>query len=270
MTNTAQYLCPLCQQPLVSANNQYACDNRHSFDIAKEGYVNLLPVQMKKSLQPGDDKNMVLARREFLQLDHYQFLQQAVNTLISDLKPEQLLDLGCGEGYYTQYASDKNPDVIVYGIDISKSAVRYAAKRSDSIHYSVGTIAQLPFADRSIDCIINLFAPITDSECHRVLPKSGHLIRVSPGAEHLLQLKQFIYKTPDLHPRPKTPEGFTLTKEQDIQQTVVLADSQAVSNLLTMTPFGWKLTEETKSRILQALPLKVTFSFTISCYQPIT
>jgi len=269
MTKLPEFHCPICFTKLQKTDNSLVCDNKHMFDYAKEGYVNLLPVQLKNSLQPGDDKNMVLARRAFLQLGHYDFLRQAlVKTLLSltkkTLPHNNIIDLGCGEGYYTDFIQSQTPETNVYGVDISKSAVKYAAKRNKQVHYCVATNSHTPFADEFSDLIVNVFAPLIGKECQRILSPEGRILSVSPGPKHLIELKQVIYDTPELHDTAKPPEGFALADKQQIEQQVTLNNPTDVENLLTMTPFGWKISEQDKQKLLQNLPFNLTLSFTLN------
>lgn len=264
----SHFICPLCQLPLGEHERSLRCDNNHNFDYAKEGYINLLPVQQKKSLHPGDDQNMVQARRDFLQQGFYQFLQAHLVQLSQTLQPATIVDLGCGEGYYTAALQTALPDANVYGIDISKPAVKYAAKRNKQINYCVATNAHLPLATGSTDIIVNVFAPITDAECKRILNQNGVLISVNPGAKHLFELKQHIYDNVELHEECVTPEGFVLQKRELIEQTITLESQTDLNNLLTMTPFGWKITEQKKQRLLATDSFQVTLSFSISHFVP--
>lgn len=264
MTKLPEFHCPICLNPLHKSANSLVCDNKHMFDYAKEGYVNLLPVQLKNSLQPGDDKNMVLARREFLLLGHYDFLRQALVKTLLSLPHNNIIDLGCGEGYYTDFIQSQTPETNVYGVDISKSAVKYAAKRNKQVHYCVATNSHVPFADDFSDLIVNVFAPLIGKECQRILSPQGKILSVSPGPKHLIELKQVIYDTPELHDTATPPEGFELTDKQDIEQTVILDKQTDVENLLTMTPFGWKISEQNKQNLLSQLPFKLTLSFTLN------
>lgn len=280
MSSQPRFSCPLCTQQLAvkEQNNSKSlvCENNHCFDYAKEGYVNLLPVQMKKSLQPGDDKNMVIARREFLQLGHYDFMRddlaRVVNNKVSEFQESapdsslQIIDLGCGEGFYTNFIASSLDlsQMHVYGIDISKPAVKYAAKRSTGVYYAVGTNAHLPFSDKSIDLIFNVFAPLIGKECKRLLTQQGAIISVAPGPEHLYEIKQFIYSNPEKHALPQPPEGFEEVNNWPVRDVVEINSSQQLSYLLTMTPFGWKTSEQDLAKMINALPLKVTLDFIIS------
>lgn len=315
MPSLPNFSCPICYSSLIIDNSTLKCDNKHHFDYAKEGYVNLLPVQLKKSLQPGDDKNMVLARRVFLQLGHYAFLQRAMSQVISQtiskgisenlannisgnvsdtvvndnvfnahnkLKTFNVVDLGCGEGYYTDAVQQvlsntisqinvmpslEENTILVYGIDISKSACKYAAKRNKAVHYAVATNAHLPFADNSVTVIMNVFAPLVGEECRRILSNGGCIISASPGPNHLMELKRVIYDQPEQHEPPKSPSGFVSVNQTAISQQVLIDSKEALDNLLTMTPFGWKTTVEKKLRLIEAIPFEITLDFVVSTFK---
>ncbi|HEY9544710.1 MAG TPA: methyltransferase domain-containing protein, partial [Solimonas sp.] len=163
----AHIICPLCRLPLQCDAKTWHCENRHSFDVAREGYVNLLPVQHKNSRDPGDDPKMVQARRDFLQAGHYQPLRDAVLQLLAPLNAQSLLDIGCGEGWYTGAFPQIANEVI--GLDIARPAIRLAAKRYPDITWLVGSGALLPLADSSIDIVSNMFTQLHVAEMQRVL-----------------------------------------------------------------------------------------------------
>lgn len=266
MTQAPNYICPICSEPLSIVNHSLQCENFHNFDFAKEGYVHLLPVQHKKSLNPGDDKNMVLARRAFLSAGYYDFLRDKLSELLRGLSPTTLIDLGCGEGFYTNYFEQQIPAASVYGVDISKSAVRYAAKRNKNVHYSVGTISSLPFADGSADIIVNVFAPLVADECRRLLAETGQIVRVSPGARHLWQLKSFVYDSPMEHDLPTELEGFTVTDRIEVSQKTKIP-AQAIVQLLKMTPLGWKIKPEALNKLKSLESLEIELDFLIDTLQ---
>lgn len=274
------YICPICRAKLKSNPQGFECEQRHQFDKAKEGYVNLLPVQHKKSKNPGDDAQMVQARRAFLAAGHYQFLQQSLINTITDLidKPEMkiatIVDSGCGEGYYTNGLSDeihnKGNYIAVYGVDIAKTAIRYAAKRGPNTHYAVASSHALPFADKNIDVIYKVFAPMARDEIERVLNPSGYFISVVPGPRHLQQLRERIYSQVTPHQTEQTPAGFQLKSTINKQQQVILTESEDIQHLCKMTPFAWKLSKQVQKELFNAENLTVDFDFTINVYQLIS
>ncbi len=186
-TTAAQYRCPLCQQNLALESKSYRCVNNHSFDQAKQGYVNLLPVQFKHSKEPGDNKAMVQARRAFLDKGYYQPLVDGMLALYGKHGDcsGSIFDAGCGEGFYThQHKSENNS---VYGVDIAKETVKIAAKRYQDCHFSVGTLSDLPFRDGQFSWIYSVYAPILEIEFTRTIADNGYLLTVTPGEQHVFE-----------------------------------------------------------------------------------
>ena len=168
------FICPLCQTHFQQKNSTQICANNHHFDIAKEGYLNLLPVNAKNSKNPGDNKEMMNARRGFLNSDGYlplaQKLTELIKSLLTEKKQAHLLDLGCGEGYYTNLIANSLPEeTILSALDISKIAIRYAAKRNKKINFCVASAYDVPLSDNSLDILLRIYAPSLDSELHRLL-----------------------------------------------------------------------------------------------------
>lgn len=258
------YHCPLCKHSLVKRAHTLHCDNKHAFDFAKEGYVNLLPVQQKNSKQPGDSLEMVKARRAFLEQGFYSFLQHKLQTIVSKLQPHTIIDLGCGEGFYTHALAQKI-SASVYGVDISKSAIKYAAKRYPHCHFSVASISQAPFADEFADVLVSVFAPLFENELNRLAKPGAALIVASPGPEHLSELKSYIYTNVNEHSEIAAPQGFIQTSQQLISKVVDLNHSD-VKNLIMMTPFAWKFREEHWIALEQKSNHTVTLAFYITVF----
>jgi len=260
------YLCPLCQQPLHLSAKQYQCANRHSFDIAREGYVNLLPVQHKNSKDPGDNKDMMQARRDFLHAGWYAPLAQAVSDTVTKLAPDTLLDLGCGEGYYTAQLKRALPGAQIFGVDISKAAVKFAAKANRNIQFSVASAYQLPFADNSFAAIVRIYAPSKPEELLRLLTPQGHLITVSPGPQHLLEIKQAVYDDVQLHSDAiaEIPALTHLTRQR-LQFTLSFEKAGDVLALIQMVPLAWKFSATQKQQFAAALP-DISVDFLLDVY----
>lgn len=264
----AQYTCPLCKKPLVLHNKSYRCESNHSFDQAKEGYVNLLPVQHKHSKDPGDNKAMVNARREFLDKGFYQPLAQQLQMLYQQYgditKP--VFDAGCGEGYYTQhYVQPMNN---VYGIDIAKNAVKNAAKKYKDCQFSVGTLSQLPFNNGYFSWINSIYAPILEQEFTRVLADNGYLVTVTPAKNHLIELKALIYRDAQQHDITKSPiEHLTLIEEKQLNYVMEFKQSEDIINLLAMTPFAFKTTTSLLDELRARESFNCQADFLIRLYQ---
>ncbi|MEZ9832682.1 23S rRNA (guanine(745)-N(1))-methyltransferase [Vibrio breoganii] len=266
------YACPLCSQPLALESRTFKCPNNHMFDKAKEGYVNLMPAHHKHSKNPGDSKEMMQARRIFLESGHYQNLQQqlasTVNKCVEGIKAPTVLDIGCGEGYYTnEIALTLTDDAEVYGLDISKVAVRYASKRYANCHFSVASSYKLPFSDNSLDVIVKVYAPSKQEELLRCLKPNGLLITVTPGARHLYQLRERIYQEVRLHEEEADEfAGLELVEQTKLNYQMQLEKGLAFE-LLQMTPFAWKASTELQAELKDFDTFECEADFNIQVYR---
>ncbi len=271
-------ICPICQEPLTLLNAQRAfrCTNNHFFDIAKQGYINLLSSNQKKSKLPGDSKVMVSARRLFLQRGHYAKISDKLSTLIiedaekktTDV-PYTILDLGCGEGYYTGQLMSALSDAEHYGIDISKEAVKCASATSKKASWIVGTNYHLPFKSDSFDCIFSVFSPVLASECSRVLKKGGIFLRILPATRHLIEIRDIIYPETILSEdseKAQEQEGFSHIRTESITYAMDL-DQEELLELVQMTPHYWKTSRTDKNALKEFSALNVTVSMLILIYQ---
>lgn len=261
-------MCPVCRQRLELVSKTWRCEQGHSYDIAKQGYVNLHVVQHKHSKNPGDTPESVDARRAFLQGGYYQPLQQAVVHLLKDLKAKMVLDIGCGGGYYTSAMQQVVEQCI--GVDIAKNAVQRAAKLNDKVTWVVGTGATLPVIDQSMDVCTSLFSPIPQTEILRVLKDDGYLIVVTPASDHLYAMREALFEQVNPHTPQKFVEQlqdlFELKEQQVIDAPLVL-DQQALKNLIAMTPYAYKASPERRIQLEQKAHLQVTASFQIYLFQ---
>lgn len=266
------YRCPICQQPLSLKQTTWSCSNNHRFDCAKEGYVNLLPVQKKRSKDPGDNKEMMFARREFLNKGYYQAMSDKVNQLAAQYAPNAIqgLDIGCGEGYYSSRLQQKmlsRGEFALNGVDISKSALKYAAKRYREIDFCVASSFEMPFDDNSFDFMLRIYAPSLDSELRRVAKKDAVLTTVSAGPKHHFTLKELIYDSPRLHPDMVSQiAGFKHIHSERVEQLLLLSDAIDIQHFLAMTPYNWKFTAEQKLELM-AKPFSCELDFKIEVFQ---
>tara|TARA_B100002019_G_scaffold289949_1_gene306630 strand:- start:1684 stop:2514 length:831 start_codon:yes stop_codon:yes gene_type:complete len=259
-----QLICPLDKQPLQLNERTWCCDNGHSFDIAKQGYVNLLPVQNKRSKDPGDSKAMVQARREYLNKGYYQPLAQALADTVLAMGSQALLDAGCGEGYYLRYlveqAEQQGTELSVAALDISKWAVQTAAKQDKRLSWMVASNNAIPLADNSVDTILCVFGFPVEAEFKRVLKPGSRLIMVDPAENHLKELKTIIY--PELKSKsdrlPINDSDFELSSEQHVNFQVELNNNESIKKLLTMTPHLYRASKEGRERAEKLQNLTIT------------
>ena len=268
------FICPVCGGKLEKTEKSYKCPLGHSYDTSAEGYVHLLPANKKHSKLPGDDKNMVRARNRFLSGGFYEPLRRALIELVLERSSKNplLLDSGCGEAYYTEgickalISAGKVP--FAAGIDISKEAVKLAAKSVKSAEFAVASAYNLPIADESVDFVINCFSPLCVSEFQRVLKTDGCFIYVVPAPRHLWELKCALYDSPYENERVCAEyKGFRLEKCMQVEKRISISDRQAIADLFNMTPYFWKTSQEGSQRLLHLDRLETEISFDIYVYQ---
>lgn len=268
------FICPICKEPLTLRNKTMVCSKNHHFDIAKEGYINLLPIKSKKSKLPGDNTKMMQARRNFLNSGYYLPLAEKLTSTVQanvDNRISEILDLGCGEGYYTSYLAENLTETHnIFAIDISKIAIRYASKRYKKVNFCVASAFNVPLPDNSLDIIVRNYAPSLDSELKRLLKPGGLLITVTPGPRHLYQLRECIYDEVYDHPEKNdAPAGFIEQGRERLKYTLELDDKEAVNNLIDMTPFAWKFSKEKREHYLDLKKWEIECDFNIEIYKNI-
>ena len=265
------WICPICQQPLSPVPHGLACAARHQFDRAREGYVNLLPVQQKKSKNPGDNPAMIDARRRFLHAGHYQPLATTISQLLPIHGKDVLLDIGCGEGYYSQFILQQHPELQLIGIDISKAAIKAAAKQCSAQQWAVASAYQLPLPDGVVDAVLRVYAPSLDSELCRVLKPAGHVVTVTPAPEHLLQFKQRVYTEVRLHTDTiATIAGLVHQQRQRLSWLWQAGSASDLLALLDMIPLAYKFDDNARRALADDLPA-IQLDFYVDVYQkPLT
>ncbi|WP_291354926.1 putative RNA methyltransferase [Acinetobacter sp. UBA3106] len=255
-------MCPVCREALHLNEKTWRCANQHSYDVAKQGYVNLHVVQHKHSKQPGDTPESVQARRAFLSAGFYAPLQQAVVKKIRELRIENLLDIGCGEGYYTDAMQAEVLQCI--GVDIAKNAVQVAAKLNKNVTWVVGTGATLPVLDHSINLCTSLFSPIPKDEILRVLKPEAYFMVVTPAPEHLYAMREALFEEVNPHEPHKfvtqLEDVFELVEESVVDAPFTLSQAD-LKNLIAMTPYAYKAKPERRQALeqLEQFELKAQF-----------
>ncbi|CEY60716.1 methyltransferase domain-containing protein [Streptococcus pseudopneumoniae] len=235
------FACPICQENLTLLETNFKCCNRHSFDLAKFGYVNLAP-QIKQSA--NYDKENFQNRQQILEAGFYQAILDAVSDLLASSKTTTtILDIGCGEGFYSRKLQESHSEKTFYAFDISKDSVQIAAKSEPNwaVNWFVGDLARLPIKDTSMDILLDIFSPANYGEFRRVLSKDGILIKVIPTENHLKEIRQKVqdqltnkdYSNQNI--KNHFQEHFTILSNQtaSLTKTITVEQLQA---LLSMTP----------------------------------
>lgn len=272
--------CPVCHAPLSrdADGSRLSCADGHSFDRARQGYWNLLLAQRKRSRDPGDSQEMVKARSRFLDAGHYRPIADQVNRLLIDqlqgMDAPRLLDLGCGEGYYTAAMEtalqQAGIDAELCGIDISKHAIKQACKRSRAIEWLVATGADLPLAEGSLDALTLMFSRVMPEPMARVIKPGGLLLVVWPGPEHLLELRQAIYariKDHQQDPNALLASHFIAEAETRLEFNFSVDNRQSLADLLTMTPHGQRIRAEKREAILALEQLECRADIRLGLYR---
>ena len=263
-----ELICPLCGGVLNRQEKQYVCPNRHSFDIARQGYVHLLPVQNKHSLNPGDTRQQVLSRRSFLEAGYYAPIADALAEEAKALSiVGEILDAGCGEGWYSA-ALARELGLPLTGLDISKEAVRCAAAKYKDARWLCATAAHIPVPDHSVGLLMSLFAITLPEEFSRVLEEKGYFFQVLAAQDHLLGLKSIIYPELKFREKDTVPElpGFTLVKSRPIRFTFTVEGEQ-IQNLFSMTPHVFRIGKEGAERLAKTETLTDTASCVLNIYR---
>ncbi len=273
--------CPIDGKPIVQTDKQFVCENGHTYDIARQGYVNLLPVHFKRSRQPGDSKAMINARTQFLETDIYQPIADKLNEIVAGQiindKDVCILDAGCGEGFYfdslMKFLSDCPSDnnVSLIGLDISKDAIIHASKRTKQISWIVGTNRQPPILDQSVDIIICMFGFISWKGFNKTLKPDGIIILLDPGDEHLKQLREIIYPVVNKQDTGDSKrieiEGYTLLHSEKILFNEKISSNEQVNHLLIMTPHFYRASKTGRDAACQLSELDITVDVNINILQ---
>ncbi len=257
-------VCPVCKAPLQPFGGALQCENRHSFDLAKEGYVNLLTGQHKSGERTGDSRAMARARHAFLERGYFDALAREVARQAAALTGDAptVLDICCGEGHYAQCVAAAKP-CRLFGFDLSKEMVRLAAKRKiPNALFFVANLAAIPLPDASVDFAMHLFAPFHAPEFARVLKKDGALISVIPGRDHLFSLKAAVYDTPYRNDE-QAPDGgrLRLLERTRVKKTIRLQSAEDIRALFSMTPYAYRTSQSdlTKLDRLETLETEIDF-----------
>lgn len=262
--------CPKCHEPIEQIDNSYKCINNHCYDLAKSKYLNLLLNPDKASNNPGDSKESLIARKAFLTKGYYDVI---LNSVIDTIKQYQtvddleILDLGCGEGYYTYGLKQAFKQANVYGLDISKIAVNMATKYTKDIYWLVGNSKNIPILDHSLDFVTALFTVVNQNELQRVLKPGGYIIHVTANSNHLIEIKELIYDEIKVKSDKFIRLGFNKVSSFDLVKKIHINNREDSLNLLKMTPHYYHIKKERRSVLDTLNTLDVTIDVKITVYQ---
>jgi 23S rRNA (guanine745-N1)-methyltransferase len=280
--------CPVCWDPLQPGGTTANCPQGHRFDVAREGYVNLLLAQHRNSKDPGYSKEMIAGRRDFFDAGHYQPLADDIARLVADYLPAAgrrvVLDAGCGEGYYLRRlraelerragaVDPSSTETLLCGLDISKHGVRVAARRDPEGCYAVAGTYRMPVLPAAVDVLLTHFSPVSAPDFARVVAPGGVVVVGGPGAGHLFSFKRLLYDTPAGHEPADQLGGepaFELVDTHRSRHPVRLRGREAVANLLLMTPFYWTLNADGHTRLAEVDTLDTEIDVVLRVYRRTT
>ena len=263
--------CPLCKTELRSEQRRFVCENGHSFDQAKEGYVNLLLVQNKNSKQPGDNKAMLQSRRRFLEAGYYAKLAEFLSDFYLNKNFGTALDIGAGEGYYSAHIAERLSGMRWSALDIAKPGMQMLAKRRYTDFSAVASAYDLPFASAQFDTALSIFSPLSESETSRVLKPNGNLVFVGPAPNHLAGLAEKVYDTVQPHKGNdflSENSHFELLEQHYVNDEIVV-EGQHILDLLSMTPYYWSASKEKQEALMALDTLSTALAFDIKIYKKI-
>ena len=260
-------MCPVCGEMLIESEKSFSCQNRHLFDKARKGYVNLL-LGRDASLH-GDSKDMALARYEVMQAGIYAPLQACVIQTLKKhvLHPAVIADCGCGECYYTEAVQNTFPDAQILATDISKAVLEVANRRDKRIHRAVASTYRLPIASACCDAALNIFSPFAAEEYARILKPGGRLLTVIPLEKHLWELKQAVYEKPYFNePKNTALVGYSLIEENECTYTKTLTQAHCAA-VFDMTPYHIKTAPQDRQKLDSICEMNITFSCKVLLYR---
>lgn len=263
--------CPKCHKPLSLEGNSYLCENRHCYDIAKSKYINLLLNPDKATNNPGDSKESLIARKSYLSKGYYDGIaNEVIQTIKKYQKQEALhiLDVGCGEGYYTNKTREQlGTEHYYYGLDISKEAIQMATKYTKDIYWIVGNSKNLPVEDHSMDFILALFTVVNQEELRRALHNDGYIIHVTANPKHLIEIKELIYDEIKVKSDKYIRLDFPVAESYDYVQNVTINNREDAINLLKMTPHYYHIKSEKRAVLETIKNINITIDIKITVYQ---
>ena len=251
-------LCPVCGKPLHREGRSAYCENRHTYDYAASGYLNL---SLNKGGLHGDSKEMTAARVSFLESGSWLPLRNNLVQKLTATEPAATVDLCCGEGWYTRAF----PGEEKYGIDLSKPALIYAAKHDPDTQYVLASAFRTPLPDHCADAVVTCFAPVAAEEIRRILKPGGHFLHITGGPDHLRELKEVLYEQVLLN-EVNPPEPLLTLQEEDTLVFGFDTDNAMLHSLFSMTPYAYRSPAAGRQRLAQTEQLRITAQFIIRTY----
>lgn len=268
--NMALLACPICGGELTFQEpNSFVCPERHGFDIAKPGYLNLL----KQAHKTKYDQGLFESRKKVIASGFFGKLIKRVTEMIADTNKENIViyDAGCGEGsHLARVVSELQAtgrEVHAAGLDIAKEGVKQAARDYPGIVWTVADLANCPNQAESADVLLNILSPSNYEEFKRLLKTDGFLLKVVPEANYLRELREFIYvdeksSYSNESVTSRLAEKLTVEHVERVTYKAPIA-KELFADFLEMTPLGWHIAADKKSELLANPPEDLTVDLQI-------
>ena len=283
----APLACPLCALSLNDGGKFWHCSSNHHFDLARQGYLNLLPASQKTSRDPGDSKSMFDARRSVFASGLYKrfadALSQQVYLRVSAFgsRSTVVLDAACGEGYFTNHICaaingvDDEPQAVVMGVDISKWGVIAAARAYPEVTWLVGNNKHLPVLQGSVDIITSVFGFETWKPWAALQTPGQWVLVAHAGPRHLIELRELIYDKVTIHGEADDTEateaGYELIERATLSYVISVESVDVAEKVLAMTPHGYRISadkhEDLKAELGRLIDKPLTIDILFRWYQ---
>ena len=247
--NIFAFKCPLCDHEMrVVDQKSLICSNNHTFDFAKQGYLNLMTQQSNShySKELFEARHKIINDSELYEEMHKSISNVIKNSMDTSIDPFLIVDLGCGEGSHLQRIIDECgiEAVTAVGLDIAKEGIVTAAKRYENLIWLVADLAKSPLADHSFHIILNILSPSNYKEFKRMLVDDGFVIKVVPGSNYLKEVREALFESSEKKDYKNDDtislfkEHFKLIHNMNLNYTKIL-NKEELLNLVRMTPLAW-------------------------------
>mgnify|MGYP001163250960 FL=1 len=268
--NIQQFSCPICKNSMeLIQSKSLVCLKNHTFDIAKQGYVNMLmrPVNSQYDKQLFQSRRKIITESNLYAPLHKKILEIIIENM-DGKNVCKIFDAGCGEGSHLIMIKNlcENIKVTGIGLDISKEGIRMAARNDKESIWIVGDLANTPLKDKSCNMILNILSPANYKEFNRLLAPNGRMIKVVPRPNYLKELRVVLnqQKNPDTNEKIISlfKENFSTVEHTELNYSKEISQEELV-HLVNMSPLTWNLNDSEKNQIMEQGVSEITIDLDI-------